>query len=361
MEPVQPGSEPASWRSIALRLVLSVAALVGAGFVLASVFDQLDAQEVWRTLLSLQDAEVISLASVWMLMLAAQGLLTASLIEGLAVRHGVVAFLGPAAVAMVVPGPSDLPLRYRMVVSWGRSAREAGIAIAAGGVFSIGTKLVLPLLAGASLLVADVPVEGVGTIIVAATLFLGVGIAVAVVVLGSASRTEAVSRRVLEPIWLLTLRLLRRRKEETALVDRLLAARAEALGVLQGRWQLACWASFLTALATASLLLLSIRAMEVPAEEVHWTAVFVVFALVQGLTVVPITAGSAGVAEVGYVTLLTTLTGPDRVNDVTAAVILFRVLTWLLIIPAGAAAVAVWRLGLRRAAGVTAAESSRTS
>jgi uncharacterized membrane protein YbhN (UPF0104 family) len=349
VEPVEPGSEPASWRSIAVRLVLSAGALVLAGFVLANVFDELDAAAVWRTLRSLQDAEVVGIASLWMLMLAAQGLLTASLIEGLAVRHGIVAFLGPAAVAMVVPGPSDLPLRYRMVVSWGRSAREAGLAIAASGVFSIGTKLVLPVLAGATLLVADVPVTGVGTIVVAATLFLGVGVALTVAILGSASRTEAVSRRVLEPIWLLTLRLLRRRKEETALVDRLLSVRADALDTLQGRWPLAAWASFLTALATASLLLLCVRAMDVPAEQIRWTGVFVVFALVQGLTVIPITAGNAGVAEVGYVTLLTALSGPGQVNEITAAVILFRVLTWLLLIPAGAAAVAVWRFGLRRA------------
>jgi uncharacterized membrane protein YbhN (UPF0104 family) len=361
VEHVEPESEPASWRSIAIRLVLSVAALVIAGFVLASVFDELDAAAVWRTLRSLQDAEVVSLAAVWILMLAAQGLLTASLVEGLAVRHGVVAFLGPAAVAMVIPGPSDLPLRYRMIVSWGRSAREAGLAIAANGVFSIGTKLILPLLAGATLLVADVPVRGVGTIIVAATLFLGLGVGVAVAVLGSASRTEAVSRRVLEPIWRLSLRLMRRRKEETALVDRLLSARADALGVLQGRWPLATWASFLTALTTASLLLLCVRAMDVPAEEVRWTGVFVVFALVQGLTVIPITAGSAGVAEVGYVTLLTTLTGPGSVNEVTAAVILFRLLTWLLVIPAGAAAVAVWRMGLRRAAAEAEPEAEPTS
>ena len=349
MEPVESTrADSASWRSIAFRLLLSVAALAVAGFVLAHVFDELDPAEVWRTLRSLQDAEVVGIASVWMLMLGAQGLLTASLIDGLPVRQGIVAFLGPAALAMVIPGPSDLPLRYRMLVSWGCSSREAGLAIAAGGVFSIGTKLVLPLLAGATLLVADVPVAGVGRIIVAATLFLGIGVASAVIILGSAERTAAVSRGLLEPIWRITLRLLRRRREETALVDRLLEARAEALGVLERRWPLAAWASFLTALATASLLLLCLRAVDLRAEDIRWTGAFVVFALVQGITVVPVTAGNAGVAEVGYVTLLTTLAGPGSVNRVTAAVILFRALTWLLLIPAGAIALAVWRVGLRR-------------
>lgn len=350
MEPVETGTDTAPWRSIAVRLILTVAALVLAGVVLANVFDELDPSEVGRTLGTLQDVEVISLVSVWLLMLAAQGLLTASLVEGLPVRHGVISYLGPAAVAMVVPGPSDLPLRYRMFVSWDRSPREAGLAIAASGVFSIGTKLVLPVLAGVALLVADIPVAGVGTIIVGATLFLGAGIVLSVAVLGSARRTEAVSRRLLEPIWLFTLRLMRRRREETALVERLMSARAEALNVLQGRWPLATWASFLTSLATACLLLVCLRSMDIPAEDLRWTSVFIVFALVQGLTVVPLTAGNVGVAEVGYVTLLSTLAEPGNVNEIAAAVILFRLMTWLLLIPAGVVAFVVWRMGLRRTA-----------
>lgn len=347
MEPAEPPDGPPPWRSVAIRLVITVVALAIAVVVLLNVFDELDPAEVGRTLRSLSDAEVISLVSVWMLLLAAQGLLTAALIEAMPVRRGVVAYLAPAAVAMVVPGPSDLPLRYRILLSWGHSPREAGLAIAANGVFSIGTKLVLPVLAGVTLLIAGIPVAGVGSIIVAATLFLGAGIVLAVAVLGSARRTEAVSRRVLEPIWLFTLRLLRRRREETALVERLLAARSDALGVLEGRWPLAAWASFLMALAMASLLLLCLRSMDVPPEGIRWTLVFVVFALVQGLTVVPITAGNAGVAEVGYVTLLSALAEPGYVNEITAAVILFRLLTWLLLIPAGFAAFVAWRVSLR--------------
>ena len=73
---------------------------------------------------------------MWLLWIGAQGLLTASLVPGLAVRHGVVAFLGPAAITSVVPGPSDLPIRYQMLTSWGRSPGEATLSVAAGGIFS---------------------------------------------------------------------------------------------------------------------------------------------------------------------------------------------------------------------------------
>ena len=41
--------------------------------------------------------------------------------------------------------------------------------------------------------------------------------------------------------------------------------------------------------------------------------------------------------------LLTASSGAATINEVTAAVILFRLLTWLLIIPVGFVALAVWR------------------
>ena len=102
---------------IVLRIVFIVAALGISGWVLATTFDDLELDEIMRAVRSLDDAEIISLASMWIIWIAAQGLLTASLVPGLAVRHGIVAFLGPASITSVVPGPSDLPIRYRMLTS----------------------------------------------------------------------------------------------------------------------------------------------------------------------------------------------------------------------------------------------------
>ena len=45
---------------------------------------------------------------------------------------------------------------------------------------------------------------------------------------------------------------------------------------------------------------------------------------------IPITAGNAGVSEVAMVSLLTASAGSAAINEVTAAVILFRLLAWLL-------------------------------
>jgi uncharacterized membrane protein YbhN (UPF0104 family) len=112
---------------------------------------------------------------------------------------------------------------------------------------------------------------------------------------------------------------------------------------LRGRWLIASWGALLAATTRFFLLLMALRFTGVPESELRWPEVFVVYALVQGLTIVPLTAGDAGVSEVALIGLLTAATGSEQVNAVTAAVILFRALTWLVLIPIGLVALGIWQ------------------
>ena len=124
--------------------------------------------------------------------------------------------------------------------------------------------------------------------------------------------------------------------------------RERAVETLRGRWLVAIWGTCATAATRFGLLLMALRFTGVDTDAVGAAQAFVVYALVQGLTVVPLTAGDAGISELAYISLLTAIAGSGLVNEVTAAVLVFRVLTWLAIIPAGIAAMAVWRFSLRR-------------
>jgi len=344
-----PTAEPRQRRTVlstVLRIVVMVGALGVSFVVLFNVFDDLDLGAIRHAIASLQDAELIALASLWVIWLAAQGLQTASLVRGLPVRQGTLAFLAPAAVAALIPGPSDLPVRYRMLQSWGRSSAEATVAVAAGGIFSIGIKLLLPVVAAIGLVASDAPVEGALRTVTTIALIAGAGIAVAGVVLSSPRRTARVGQ-LLTPVWNFVLRLLRRRTERD-LAEQLITARARAVDALRGRWLVATWATCATAATRFGLLLLALRFTGVDTDAVGAAQAFVVFALVQGLTVIPITAGDAGISELAFISMLTAIAGSDLVNEVTAAVLVFRLLTWLAIIPAGLVAMLVWRVTLRR-------------
>ena len=81
--------------------------------------------------------------------------------------------------------------------------------------------------------------------------------------------------------------------------------------------------------------------------DVPWLAILAVFAVTRLVTLVPITPGALGVAELSYVAGLAAVgVGPAAA---AGAVLLFRFLTWFLPIPLGATAWLLWRRGVGRA------------
>jgi putative heme transporter len=77
--------------------------------------------------------------------------------------------------------------------------------------------------------------------------------------------------------------------------------------------------------------------------QVPWQTCLAAFAFVRLLTVLPVTPGGAGIAELGLVGILAAGTDHRVAVQVTAAVLLFRAVTYLAPIPTGAVACLAWR------------------
>ncbi len=335
-------------RKVVTRVVIIVVVLAGTAWLLFNIFDDLDFDEIRAAIAELSDAEWLSLTFGWLVWIVAQGALTASLVDKLAVRRGVLASLGPTAVSSVIPGPSDLPVRYSMYQSWGVSTSAAATAVAASGIFSLGSQLILPSIAGVLIVVADVPLDGFMSVIVTASVILAVLVAIAAFLLGSESRTESAGRR-LDGAWRAILRRLKKPEPEQNLGTIFAEQRRQAFDHLSDKW-LKTTAATVAALVTKfALLLMALRFVGIPESALPWMAVFAVYGLVAGLTAVPLTPGSAGVAEIGFVGMLTAAAGSEWVNEITAGVLLYRLMTWLLIIPVGIGALGVWRHGVSKA------------
>jgi uncharacterized membrane protein YbhN (UPF0104 family) len=353
----EPVSRAKTIRSIAVRVAVVVFVLGLSSWVLFNVFEDLDWSEVRGAVQQLSDAEWLSLTFGWLVWVVAQGALTASLVDKLAVRRGVLASLGPTAVSSVIPGPSDLPVRYGMFQSWGVPSTAAATAVIGSGVFSIGSQLVLPSVAGILIVLADVPLSGFFSVIVAASVALAVLLAIAGFTLGSPKRTKSAGRRFDGAVRAVMRRLKKPEPDEnvgTLLADK----RAEAVEHLEGKWVKALVATVATIAAKCALLIMALRFVGIPEDALGWIAIFAVYGLVAGLTAIPITPGSAGVAEIGFVGMLTAAAGEEWVNQITAGVLLYRLMTWLLIIPVGFGALGVWRHGTRAAEKRAAAEAA---
>src|SRR4029078_6282567 len=68
-------------------------------------------------------------------------------------------------------------------------------------------------------------------------------------------------------------------------------------------------------------------------------------AVVAIVAMVPITPGAIGITEVAYIGILSAVTRPGAADQITAAVMLFRIAQWLAPIPIGWALLLVMRRG----------------
>ena len=91
------------------------------------------------------------------------------------------------------------------------------------------------------------------------------------------------------------------------------------------------------------VLLACLRATGVSQAQVPWQTSLAAFAFIRLLTALPITPGGVGITELGLVGILTAGAGHSASVQVTAAVLLYRAVTYLPPIPLGALACLIWR------------------
>ena len=117
--------------------------------------------------------------------------------------------------------------------------------------------------------------------------------------------------------------------------------RAGAGELLRRRWHALTLASLAGSLSVYLVLLVSLRALDVPASEVSAVEAFAAWSLVRLLGTIPITPGGIGVIELGLTTALVAFGGNNA--GVVAAVLVYRFLTMVPTLVYGLIAAATWR------------------
>lgn len=336
-----------SRRKIAVRVGLLVIGFVLAGVVLARAFNGFDIGGVVDAIGALSAVEVGALVGMVALLIVLEAYLSAAFVPGLSVWHGGLAWLGSNAVASVVPGPSDIPLRYRMFRSWGQPTADAAVATAGATVLNTALKLVLPAVAAVGLAVGNVDLGGVTPVVLTGCVTFGVIVLACGFLFGTADRT-ATFGKWLDRTW----RSLRRRRRYPGhperLADALVAQRARTLILVGRAWKQIVIGSVAVSMVQAGLFVMCLRAVGVPSTSASTLALICIWAIVRGLTVLPTMPGDAGLSELAFVSLVTQVSGGGTVNVVTAGVLIYRALTWVLLIPIGGAAIAIWRATLEK-------------
>jgi putative heme transporter len=289
------------------------------GFVLPRVGSY---GRLWPSVAAMGWLAALVVAGLGALNLVSSWLAITAVLPAVRLRHAAAANLGSTAVANSLPagGALAVGVSWAMLASCGVSRAQYARYAVLSGVWNVAVRLALPVLGVCVLALAG---GATGPLLVAGLVGLGVLLAAAAG-LGVALRRPA--RR--------------------ARLGRVLAGRTGRITLSTAASHLSLWL----------VLLACVRAAGLSQSQVSWQLSLAAFAVVRLASALPVTPGGLGVVELGLTGMLVGgLPGPlaagPAVAQVTAAVLLFRAVTWLAPIPLGLGAYLLWLRGIRRSAG----------
>jgi uncharacterized membrane protein YbhN (UPF0104 family) len=318
---------------------------VGAAFVVATFVFFLpriaDYRDVWDVVEDLSLRWLLALAGATALNLATFAPPWQAALPGL--RFWVAFRMSQASTALSIVAPAGAAVglagSYGLLRSEGFPARDVARAVALTGLGNQFANLSYPIVA-----LFLLTVEGGSSPLLATAAFVGVavlGVAVAGLVLvlagdRTATETGELSARLAN--WVLGKV---RRGPVTWGGPSFDQFRRDAVELLRGRWHVLTLATLAGSLTVFLVLLVSLRALGVPAGEVTVVEAFAAWALVRLLASIPITPGGIGVVELGLTGALVGFGGNNA--GVVAAVLVFRFLTVVPTLALGLLSAATWR------------------
>lgn len=324
-----------------IRVVIAIAVLVVVfGFAMPRIADY---GEAWDAIVAMTAPElaVLAIAGVWNLFTYWPVLMLAQ--PGLRLSEAAVVNQASTAVANTVPagGAVAVAVTYRILRDWGFTTESITNQSVLTGALNQLVKLALPVIA--VLIVAatgelqgrfvDLALWGVAVLCVV--------IGVSFVVLRVPRATERVGAAL--DRWVSSLLGVVGSPRTTVIQPWLVRLRVQVIALLRHRAPALIAAAMVSHLSLFLLLLACIRVIGLSAEELSWSKVLVGFALIRLLSAVPVTPGGVGVVELGYVGFLATGDADGLENAITAAVLVFRAITYGLPVALGAPAWIVYQ------------------
>jgi len=322
-----------------LRILVSLAFLVAIFWFVLQQFA--DLSEVWSAIQTLTTLEMLALAAATIWNLITYWLVVVIATPGLTVVQAGILTQSTTAVANAVPagGAVAVGLTYTIMSSWGFSKSRSTLSIIVTGIWNNFVKLGTPIFALAILALQGG--QGGGRL-VAAAIGLG-GLLGAIALFALILKSEDFARRVANrgERWATSLLRLLKRKPATGWDLALVQWRSRVIGLVRDRWLMLTAATLVSHISLYGVLLLSLRVLGVSEADVGWADVLAVFAFARLLTAIPLTPGGVGVVELALIAGLSSSGGEDA--QVVAAVLMFRLLTYVLPILVGGCSYIVWQ------------------
>jgi putative heme transporter len=338
VEQAPPAASHRSRTRLVFQAALSLVLVVGIFYFLRKKFDP---AQMWAAITAMTWPELTTLGLLAAWNLCTYAFVWMTVTPGLGFGRAMVMTQATTAVANTVPAGSaiGIGMTYTMLGSWGYSRSRSTTAVLVSGAWNSFIKLGMPVLA-----LALVALQGGATArrVIAAVGGIA-GLVAAIVVFTLLLRSEEQARRfglLAGRLASRSLRLLRRPPVagwELATVK----FRARTIGLVERRWVAITATSLVSHLSLYLVLLVALRDVGVSEVEVPWAEVLAVFAFARLTTAIPLTPGGLGFVEGVLMTGLVGASGDPE--EVAAAVVVYRALTWALPILVGVGCYLWWR------------------
>ena len=329
------------WRSRWMQAVLSFGVVVVIfGFFFPKVADY---GEVWKTISAMTPIEIGTLLLIGTWNIVSYWPVLTACLPGLRIREAAVANLASTAVSNTIPGGGALGIGVTLTMqrSWGIPVPHTALAMVVSGIWNNFVKLGMPVVALALLALSGGAGPALALAAVVGLMVLGLAIGLFALLLRSetmAGRVGAASGRAVSAV-----RRMLGRRPVHGWSERAMSFRGDVIGLLERRWIRITVTTLISHLSLFAVLLVSLRHVGVSNDEVSWQEVLAAFSFVRLVSAVPITPGGLGLVELGLTAAMGAGLPDGTKNQIAAAVLLFRALTWLLPVPLGAGCWMFWR------------------
>jgi uncharacterized protein (TIRG00374 family) len=296
---------------------------------------------VWHVVQQLSWLYVGALLLATLLNLSTDPLPWTAAMPTLSARRAFVLTQASTAATYIAPAGDavGIAVTFGILRGWGFTSDAVGLAVTLTGIWNVLVELGLPAVA---LGLLSLQAEHYPLLTTVALIGLAVfTVLVGVLALGFARPDLA--RRLGDGVARLANRLLHlvRRGPVSWSGESIVELRDAAVSVLARRWRLLTLATLAGQLSVFVILLVSLRAVGVPASEVSVVEAFAAWSLVRLLSAFAITPGGLGIVEVGLTGALVAFGGQNA--RVVAAVLVYRVLSTVPTLVIGLIVGATWR------------------
>lgn len=345
---------PTPSRSRVSRLVFNrrMVKLVGAVVIVALLYysffvllpQEIDWSAVWGDLSALSLVQLVALVIAGLVTVVALGWTSRASLPGLNLAQGTESSATSQLTAFAFPPPADMAIRFAMYRTYGFTDEQSGVAV-------------LIAMIARYLMAGVLPVLGLGLVLVTGQgswtflwWFLGLGSAVAVTVwlLVTVARSPAAAQRVGATLQRATAAVMHRfhRTPPADLTDSVMRFGGRIATTLDTNTSALVASNFVWGMSNALVLLLTMRFCGVDATTVPLASVVLATGLVMAVNLLPIPGKDALI--VPWLASVLDVTGQQAISALGAALLLYRVVTWLLPMPVGGITFFTWRWRVRR-------------